>query len=247
MIDEDSAHAEIRTAAGISARDLRDTQLFEFAVAGWFGALAVQMTRHTGPLQALLDIASNIREGRDEAALLPHPTHRFKQVISQIGRAFTDDSERITQDAVAGTIISILWGQLSHYAYNIGLTPNKLDYGPTVNGQSFTRVLWAARGAQFHGMAWLLRDFKINAEGKEQIEILRAAGIEAIPFSAYSALRFFIPDGVVTSATLRILEIGQLMMNDALAAGQPKKVGRPKRVTRKKSAIKKPIRKKLPK
>jgi hypothetical protein len=96
-------------------------------------------------------------------------------------------------------------------------------------------------------MAWLLRDFKINAEGKEQIEILRAAGIEAIPFSAYSALRFFIPDGVVTSATLRILEIGQLMMNDALAAGQPKKVGRPKRVTRKKSAIKKPIRKKLPK
>lgn len=238
-INEDN----LKTAAGLSARNLKGTQLSELAIGGWFTAFTTQIARHTGPLQILLDIANEVQQGREDQADLPHPPNRFKQILSRMGRAMNDDTERITRDAVAGSFIATLYGQLAHYAYNIGLKPANLDYGPITNGQSLTKILWAARGAQFHAIGWMFRDFSANAEGRDEIRILRAVGIEAIPFSPYKALRFLAPDGSATSATLPMLEIGRSMMLDALASAAPAPVIQHKTPARKKSKRKTASRK----
>lgn len=238
-IDED----DLRTAAGLSARNLKGTQLSELAIGGWFTAFTTQIARHTGPLQILLDIANDVQQGREELATVPHPPNRFKQIFSRMGRAMTDDTERITRDAVAGSFIATLYGQLAHYAYNIGLKPSNLDYGPITNGHSYTKILWASRGAQFHAIGWMFRDFSANVEGRDEIKILRAVGIEAIPFSPYRALQFFAPDGSATSATLPMLEIGRAMMLDALASTAPEQPVQRKTAARKKSKRKVSARK----
>ncbi|TAM65803.1 MAG: hypothetical protein EPN48_18205 [Microbacteriaceae bacterium] len=210
---------EIVTAYGLSPKAIDHEGLRELVTAGWLLVLDAQMVRLTTPLHALYDILLSIQDGRDEMSAAPLSPSRFRAFFQSAGRALTDDSEHVTQDAIAGTILTLLWKYLAHLAHHIGLNPRTLRYGEPINGVPLTQVLWAVRGAETHSMSWLMRDFKVDKQGLNQIAILKAAGITPIPFRGYEALQTIAPNGVGPLAS-SMIPIMHAMVECVLNAGE---------------------------
>lgn len=207
---------ELRTIHGLSAREYRDPMIRAAIINAWLGWLNLHLTRHFGTFAMLYDLAEITRLEDEEIAAQELPQGWVRRRLSQFGRMIESDDRRLTREAAAGALLSLLWEQFSHFAYHIGFEPGDLRRGEKINGATLTELMYASRHAYQHGMNWLLRDFKIDGQGKKQIKILQKAGLVAIPFSADAAIRLIAPDGVMR-LNLRLVAVAQGLATEAIA------------------------------
>jgi hypothetical protein len=198
----------------------------------------LHLTRHSGTFQTFYDLSDVMRIQRAEAAADPLPQGWVRAMLSRAGRALTNDDHRLTQEAAAGAYLSLVWEQFSHFAFHIGYDPAKLKYGTKINGIPLTQLLCASRQAYQHGMDWMVRDFKIDAQGKTNIRTLEAAGLSAIPFRADEALWLIAPDGA-HALNLQLMKIARDLADMAIKRTTPLS----RRLTRKRPARKPASRK----